>query len=138
MENLYIRPFEATDMDAVVALWDVCALVPSHQSAEDLIARKVAFQPELFWVAMLDGELVGTLMTGYEGRRGWLNGLGVLPEFRKRGIARALVRAAEARLVAMGCAKVNLQVRGHNTGVVDFYKNLGYDIDDTVSMGKRL
>ena len=85
MEDLDIRPFRSADTDTIVALWEVCELIPSHQGARDIIERKVAFQPELFWVATLDGKMVGTLMIGYEGRRGWLNALGVLPECRRRG-----------------------------------------------------
>jgi ribosomal protein S18 acetylase RimI-like enzyme len=58
--------------------------------------------------------------------------------YRKQGIGKALMERVEDGLRAAGCTKLNLQVRSSNTVVVKFYKNLGYDIEDRVSMGKRL
>ena len=90
-------------------------------------------------LAALHGErLVGTCMAGFEGRRGWLNVLCVAEDVRGQGIGAALVRAAEARLSALGCTKVNLQVRSQHAQVMGFYEHLGYQGQDLHSMGKRL
>jgi ribosomal protein S18 acetylase RimI-like enzyme len=77
-------------------------------------------------------------MVGYDGHRGWVNYLAVAPEHQRKGIARRLMEEAEIRLVAMGCPKINLQVRTSNTGVIKFYEKIGFKMDDVVSMGKRL
>jgi ribosomal protein S18 acetylase RimI-like enzyme len=88
-------------------------------------------------VAERGEHILGTVMAGWEGHRGWLNYLAVDPTARRAGIGRSLVREAEARLAALGCPKVNLQIRSSNREVVAFYRSIGYSVDDVVSMGKR-
>ena len=82
--------------------------------------------------------LIGTVMVGYEGHRGWINYLVVHPDHRGRGLGRALVHEAEQRLGALGCPKSNLQVRSSNRSAIDFYRRIGYSVDDVVSLGRRL
>ena len=82
--------------------------------------------------------LVGAVMVGYDGHRGWINYLAVHPDDRRHGHGARLMAAAEAHLEGLGCPKINLQVRRTNHEVVDFYERLGYAVDDPVSMGKRL
>ena len=94
--------------------------------------------PELFLVATVDGSVVGTIMGGFDGHRGWLYSLAVASSHRRRGIATALVRRLESELRTMGCLKLNLQVRGTNTDVLRFYEHVGYCVEDRVSLGKRL
>jgi ribosomal protein S18 acetylase RimI-like enzyme len=123
---------------AVVDLWKECHLVvPQNDPVED-IRRKFAFQPDLFFVALLDGQLVGSIMVGYEGHRGWLNYLAVLPKYQKRDYGRKLVEKAIEELKELGCLKVNLQVRKNNTSVISFYEHLGFRDDNVVSLGLRL
>jgi len=89
-------------------------------------------------VGELEGEIVATCMAGYEGHRGWINYLAVAPRHQHKGFATQVMREAERILRDVGCPKINLQIRTSNTGVIAFYKAIGYDIDDVVSMGKRL
>jgi ribosomal protein S18 acetylase RimI-like enzyme len=77
-------------------------------------------------------------MVGYDGRRGWINHLAVLPTHRRRGFGTTLMTTAESYLVEIGCQKVNLQVRESNQDVVPFYTALGYTDDHVMSLGKRL
>ncbi len=133
-----IREFSAADTDAVITLWRVCDLVRPWNDPHKDIDRKVAVADGLFLVAEADGVVAGVLMAGYDGHRGWLNYLAVAPGRRHAGLGRALVRAAEERLAARGCPKVNLQIRDSNAAVADFYGRLGYSPDAAVSMGKRL
>ena len=133
-----IRPFKSDDEESVIALWRRCDLIrPWNDPARD-IERKLRVRPEWFLVGVLDGEIVATVMAGYEGHRGWLNYLAVAPEFQRRGFARAIVAEAEQLLRQAGCPKINLQIRSSNHGVIEFYRRLGYSVDDVVSMGKRL
>lgn len=77
-------------------------------------------------------------MVGYEGHRGWINYLAVLPQYQRQGFATQMIQEAEKILRSAGCPKINLQVRSSNTGVIEFYKAIGFKRDDVVSMGKRL
>lgn len=124
--------------EAVVKLWKECRLiVPQNDPVED-IQKKIAFQPELLFVALMDGTVIGSIMVGYEGHRGWLNYLAVLPRHQRHGHGRRLVEKAIDELKKMGCLKVNLQVRRSNFSAVEFYKHIGFKIDEVISLGKRL
>ena len=111
---------------------------PPWNAPELMIANKLKVQPELLLVGELEGAIVAAVMAGFDGVRGWIHHLAVLPEQRRRGIATHLVRAAEQGLLALGCSKVNLQVRATNEAVVSFYRSLGYGVEERVSMGRRL
>ncbi len=133
-----LRAFAAADTSAVVALWQVCGLVrPWNDPVQD-IARKQAVQPEMFLVAEQDGSVVGSAMVGYDGHRGWVYYLAVAPGRQRLSIGRRLMDEAERMLLARGCPKVNLLVRAGNTGVLEFYRRLGYVQDASISLGKRL
>lgn len=133
-----MREFQLEDEDAVVALWARCGLVrPTNDPRRD-IARKLRVRPELFLIGEEDGRPIATVMAGYEGHRGWLNYLAVDPAHRRLGLARTLVGEAERRLAAIGCPKVNLQVRAGNAEAIEFYRRIGYAVDEVVSFGKRL
>ena len=133
-----IRCFQAGDEPSVVALWQRCDLVRPWNDPHRDICRKLKVNPDWFLVGLVDDQLVATLMAGYEGHRGWLNYLAVAPEFQRRGLARAIVDEAERLLRKAGCPKINLQIRTINKAVIEFYRRLGYSVDDAVSMGKRL
>ncbi len=138
MHQTTIRSYEPRDEDAVVALWHAAGLVVPWNDPRRDIARKLECQPELFLVALAGDELVGTVMAGYDGHRGWVNYLAVAPAARRRGLGRRLMRAAEDRLAALGCAKLNLQVRAGNGDAAAFYEAIGYRQDAVVSYGRRL
>jgi len=122
----------------VVALWQECGLTrPWNDPGKD-IARKLTVQPELFLVGEVDGRIVATIMAGYDGHRGWVNYLAVAQGYRRQGFGRVLMREAEERLVALGCPKLNVQVRKSSAEALGFYRSLGYAHDETVSLGKRL
>jgi len=135
---MHIRPFRPADEPAVVALWARCGLTRPWNDPHKDIARKLAVRPDLFLVAELDGTVIGTVMVGYDGHRGWINYLGVDPDCRRRGVGRALMAEAERLLRLEGCSKINLQVRTGNAEAIEFYRRIGYALDDVVSMGRRL
>lgn len=133
-----IRPYTETDEDAVIRLWERCELTRPWNDPRKDISRKVAVRPDLFLVGVVSGEVVGTVMVGYEGHRGWINYLAVSPDFQRQGLGRALMDEAERLLLEAGCPKINLQVRSTNQSVIAFYRQIGYTVDDVVSLGKRL
>jgi len=133
-----IRPFQIEDEAAVVQLWQDCGLVRPVNDPRKDIRRKVCTQPDLFLVGTNGTRIVATVMAGYEGHRGWLNYLAVAPDQQRGGLGRLMVAEAEKRLRALGCPKINLQVRRANAGVMEFYRKIGFSEDDVASMGKRL
>jgi len=135
---MQIRPFKETDTEAVSMLWqEVFPDDPPHNAPAVVIKQKLQCQPELFFVGELDGSIVGTVLTGYDGHRGWLYSVAVSPKQRRQGLGTKLIRHAEKELTAIGCTKINLQVRSTNAAVVAFYKELGYETEERISMGKR-
>ena len=133
-----IRPYSSADEESVMRLWQRCNLLRSQNNAHLDIARKMTVNPELFLVGVLDGKVVATVMGGYEGHRGWINYLGVDPDCQRRGFARQMMAVVEEKIRAMGAAKINLQIRNDNLGVVGFYEAIGYTVDPATSMGKWL
>ena len=136
---LTIRPFRSADEAGVIALWRACDLVRPWNDPRKDITRKLCVNPEWFLVAEgTDGRVVATVMVGYEGHRGWINYLAVEPAMQRGGVGRTVMDEAEKILRAAGCAKINLQVRSTNAGVIAFYERLGFVNDEVVSLGKRL
>ncbi len=154
-----IVTYQPSHFDGIRVLWhEAFPNDPPWNAAEIAIPAKLKIQPKLFLVAidqdlvdqdlvdqdlvdqdLVDQDLVvGSIMAGYDGHRGWLYAAAVLQSHQRQGIGTALVRAAENLLSAMGCTKINLQVRASNTAVTAFYNSLGYEIEERVSMGKRL
>jgi ribosomal protein S18 acetylase RimI-like enzyme len=134
-----IRAYREGDEQHVVALWtEVFAYTAPHNQPTRIIRDKLAVQRDLFFVAEIDGKVVGTVLGGYDGHRGWIYSLTVAPPARRLGIGTALVQHVEAELAKRGCAKVNLQVLASNAATVAFYKKLGYAAEERVSMGKLL
>jgi ribosomal protein S18 acetylase RimI-like enzyme len=135
----HIAPYRSDRFEGVKTLWqEAFPDDPPWNKAEVAIPAKLAVQPELFLLA-LDGDLViGSVMAGYDGHRGWLYAVAVLRSRRRQGVGAALVLAAEDRLRSMGCSKINLQVRATNAIVIAFYERLGYVIEERTSMGKRV
>ncbi len=138
MSKLMIRPILESDEKEVVALWKECGLIVPQNDPHKDIMTKFSYQPELFLVGLLNNRIIATVMTGYEGHRGWINYLGVLPEYQRRGFARKMMEAAEEKLKKIGCPKINLQVRHTNKGVIEFYTGIGYKDDQVLSLGKKL
>ena len=133
-----IRPFEIEDQTAVIELWQACALVvPWNDPAKD-IARKMKVDADLFLVGESDGEIVATVMGGYEGHRGWINYLAVSPRHQRKGYGRQIMEFVEQKIQLKGCPKINLQIRGSNTQAIAFYESIGYDVENAIGLGKRL
>lgn len=135
---MIIRPFRAADAGAVVALWGACGLLRPWNDPYRDIERKLADSPGLFLVGEVGGLVVASVMAGYDGHRGWMNYLAVEPAHQGQGLGREIVAAAEERLLAMGCPKINIQIRDDNAAARGFYEAVGYTEDPIVSYGKRL
>ncbi|MEM1053468.1 MAG: GNAT family N-acetyltransferase [Pseudomonadota bacterium] len=112
---------------------------PKRNSAPLAIPKKLAEEDGLFWVALDEpGHVIGTIMAGWDGYRGWLYSVAVKPDRRLNGTGTALVNTALDALSDLGCNKVNLQIRSSNHEVVRFYETLGFVVEPIVSMGRTL
>jgi ribosomal protein S18 acetylase RimI-like enzyme len=132
-----ITSYSETHFAGVKALWEeVFPDDPPRDYADISIAAKTKEHPELFLLAVEEGRVIGSVMAGYDGHRGWLYRVAVAKSHRHQGVGAALIHEAEQLLWALGCVKINLQVRGANQGVTAFYQNLGYVVEDRIGMGK--
>lgn len=138
MTQVLVREFAEADLDAVVALWQRVFGYPEPRNDPAHVITTHLGHGGLLLVAA-DGEaVIGTLMVGYDGHRGWLYRAAVAESARRGGVGRALVQRAEAELARLGCAKINLQLHVHNEAGARFWQALGYVVEPRVSMGKNL
>ncbi len=144
MSEIEVRRFGEPDRAAVIELWERCGLTRPWNDPDLDIDRKLAHDGTLLVaVGTADPDrpaatIVGTVMVGYEGHRGWVNYLAVETTYRRGGVGARLMGAAEHHLRLLGCPKINLQIRDDNLTAVRFYESLGFGHDAVLSMGKRL
>jgi ribosomal protein S18 acetylase RimI-like enzyme len=137
-----IREFQLSEYEAVVGLWQRAAggIRLRRSDTRQEIAKKMLRDPDLFIVAEHAGALVGAVMGGFDGRRGFVYHLATDPNFRRLGIATALMEALEERLRAKGCLKVYLLVTNDNLEAQQYYLKRGWeDMTGAVSIyGKEI
>lgn len=123
----------------VMDLWQRVFGYPDPRNDPAMVlAKKLAAGDGLLFVAVEGREVVGTVMAGYDGHRGWIYSMAVMPERRGEGIGTRLLERAEGALRDLGCVKINLQIYGTNEGVERFYIKNGYRVEDRTSMGKEI
>ena len=124
--------------DAAIGIWHAAGLTrPWNDPAYDL--RFAMDGPASTVLGAFDGEtLVGAVMTGHDGHRGWVYYLGVLPDRQRGGIGRALMAACEDWLRARAVPALNLMVRDDNAAALGFYDRLGYETSRVVVRARRL
>lgn len=135
---MLIRPYQPADETAVIRLWERAGLTRPWNDPRKDIERKLHVQGEWFLVGELEGQIITSVMAGYDGHRGWINYLAVDPEHQREGHGRTIMQYAEQLLLAAGCPKINLQIRTDNLAAIAFYESLGFQQDAVVSFGKRL
>ena len=138
MKNIKIRLYNDSDQEKVIKLWELCELTRQWNNPIKDIQRKLTVQSELFLVLEKDGEILGSIMGGFDGHRGNVNYLGIHPDHKNKGLGKLLMNRIEVELIKMGCPKINLMVRDANIDVQQFYKVIGYKEQKVVVFGKRL
>lgn len=135
---MIIRKYQAGDRETLIALWQhVFPDDPPHNEPSAVLEAKLAVD-DLIFVAEDKDEIIGACMAGYDGHRGWLYAVAVKPDHRRDGLGKELVATTIRAMQALGCIKVNLQIRADNTAVAEFYKSLGFSVEDRISMGVLL
>jgi ribosomal protein S18 acetylase RimI-like enzyme len=132
-----IRSATPNDEAETVALWQVCGLTAPYNDPQADFRFALGKAASDILVAE-DEAIIGSVMVGHDGHRGWLYYVAVAPASRGRGIGRALVEAAESWLRRHGVVKVQLMVRETNDSVAAFYRRLGYDPMPRINMQKWL
>jgi ribosomal protein S18 acetylase RimI-like enzyme len=131
-----IRPFAEADRTAVKALWRTAfAEFPDDPDANIDFCLRTGHGA--LFVGCLNGQLIGTILAGHDGHRGWIYHVAIHPDQRGQGYGRRLVAHAEAFLSRLGVPKLNLQIRSNNSAVQSFYEKLGYAAEPRIQMGKR-
>ncbi len=136
---MQIREFDLTrDLGSVLDLWSTAGdgIQLGRSDEPEEIRKKLARDPDLLLVAEDRGRLIGTVMGGFDGRRGMVYHLAVAVGERGKGIGRALMAELERRLQAKGCLKYYLLVTKDNPEAVEFYERQGWEVMDLILMGK--
>ena len=134
-----IREFKIDDYFIVRDLWQAAGLIFRPGDELEDVKLKLQRDPDLFLVAEQNDEIVGSVIGGWDGRRGWIYHLAVRPEHQRKKIGAELVREVEKRLAARGAKKVNAQVYKWNERSSAFFKAIGYESQpDLIMIGKQL
>jgi ribosomal protein S18 acetylase RimI-like enzyme len=125
------------EIEDAVALWEACGLTrPWNDPRAD--ARLALAGPSSTILALRDaGRLVGSVMVGHDGHRGWVYYLAVSRAEQKRGLGAELMRAAEQWIIARGMPKLQLMVRADNAAAVGFYHAIGYQTEAVSVLSRR-
>jgi len=133
-----VNEADVTDIEAVVALWEACGLTrPWNDPRADF---RIAIEGATSAVLVVrDGEaIIASAMVGFDGHRGWLYYLAVVPDQQRSGLGREMMERAEAWMRGQGAPKLQLMVRDDNAAALGFYEALGLEPQNVVVLGKRL
>ncbi len=134
---ILIRNSTENDLVNVIGLWGECGLVVPWNNPETDFNLAMSSTSSTILVLERDKQIVATVMVGLDGHRGWFYFLAVKPEFQKMGLGRQIVEAGEDWLKERGCPKAMLMVHHSNSRVMNFYKQLGYKMEEVSVFGKR-
>jgi ribosomal protein S18 acetylase RimI-like enzyme len=137
--NVSIRTADLADEEAVVAIWRACGLTTAYNDPVADFRLAVAGSASTVLVAKTGIDVVvGTVMVGHDGHRGWLYYVAADPAHQRKGIGRTVVAAGESWLRDRAIAKVQLMVREENASVTQFYAQLGFEETPRILMAKWL
>ena len=132
-----IGPITDADVAEVVSLWERCGLTrPWNDPLADIALARANPTSEVL-VGRQEGRIVASAMAGTDGHRGWIYYLSVDPGSARQGLGRTMVQACEAWALERGVPKIQLMVRQGNGATTGFYQALGYQLEETVILGKR-
>jgi len=131
-KNMKIRRMITEDYDAAFELWtaDKGVGLRNIDDSREGIRRFLERNPETCFAAEENGEVVGTILCGNDGRRGYIYHAMVREDCRSKGIGRELVRSAAGALKALGINKLALVVFSDNAGGIAFWKSVGFSVRD--------
>ncbi|MHA1304946.1 MAG: GNAT family N-acetyltransferase [Candidatus Heimdallarchaeaceae archaeon] len=131
---MQIKKFTIDMYPDVFALWKAVDLTLGSSDTEEETKRMLERNPDLFLVGEEDGKIVGVVIGGFDGRRGYVHHLAVDPAYQKRGYGKLLMEELTRKFAEMNVHKVHLFIEKRNIGVVDFYEKLGWHVRDDLIM----
>ena len=135
---MQIRDLTSANIGAATSLWGRAGLTRPWNPPELDLQRALDGLTSTVLGAFDNDRLIGTVMVGHDGHRGWVYYLAVDESARGTGLGRQMMSAAENWLHERGTVKVQLMVRSTNKAVVGFYEHLGYEDGDVQVRSKRL
>lgn len=136
--KITIRKYVEPDCSQIIDLWNDIFRPTKYHNDPDRTIKMKNNHDDLFYVAEFDNKIIGTVIIGFDGHRGWIYALAVKKEFQRKGIGTKLVDKAINVLRDLGCLKVNIQIMSNNSNVVNFYKKCDFEIEERISMGLKL
>jgi ribosomal protein S18 acetylase RimI-like enzyme len=136
--TINMRKAAPDDKTQIVKLWTTMFPTEKHHNNPNISFDQKIHHDDLFYIAEDDHLIIGTILAGYDGHRGWIYSLAVTPSYQRQGIGTQLINHAIKALEKKGCLKVNLQITGDTSPYIKFYKNLGFKVENRISMGKTL
>lgn len=141
MKNLIIREYSIEDYDSLIKLWNLSELPykPKGRDKKENITKEIKQKRSIFLLLELEGELIGSILATHDGRKGWINRLAILPEYRKSGFATKLIKEAEKKLINAGIGIIACLIEDWNTSSMKFFKKSGYKSHiDIIYFTKRI
>ncbi|MGD0566419.1 MAG: GNAT family acetyltransferase [Candidatus Goldiibacteriota bacterium] len=134
-----IRKYRPEDKHGVIRVWkENFNYTAAYSDPEKSLKQKLRQKDGLLFVADDGGEVAGAIMAGYDGHRGWIYSLAVNKGLRNKGLGSSLLKYAENELIKLGAPKIKLQVMISNKKTAGFYRKHGYEIEEVISMGKKV
>lgn len=133
----FIRNATQGDSSEIITIWEECNLTRPWNNSNDDIKNAILNSTSTI-LLLCENKIIGTVMVGHDGHRGWIYYLAVTKKFQKMGYGKQLVFEAEKWLKEKNVPKVNLMIRNSNGGVKQFYKACDYMESDVITMEKWL
>jgi ribosomal protein S18 acetylase RimI-like enzyme len=132
-----VRALSLADYDAMIAVWTAAGNHISRREAPDAFAAQMRSGLQTALGAFVDGNLVGVALVTHDGRKGWINRLGVRPEYQRQGVGRALIAESERVITGMGLEITAALVEHDNPASLALFKSMGYHVHETYYVSKR-
>ena len=133
---MHIRNYRESDYSEVLKLWTSAGIPFGYSDTEEEVKKILKANPETFLVGILEEVVIGSVIGGYDGRRGLIHHLAVLPREQGKGYGKKLMSEVEKRFAEMGVFKSHLLIDSDNKQVINFYLNLGWELRDLTIMSK--
>jgi ribosomal protein S18 acetylase RimI-like enzyme len=137
-EGAMIAAANPEDAKDVVVLWQACGLTRPWNDPLADFRLALSTEGSTVLVEREGSAVIGSVMVGFDGHRGWVYYLAVAPDRRGEGLGRALMAAAEAWLRERSAPKIQLMVRADNDAALGFYEALGLEVQKVVVLGRFL
>ncbi len=127
-DSITIRKFKLDDYSQVIALWKKSGLPFKPNGRDSLASLKQELEKGIgiFFLALVDKKVVGSILGTHDGRKGWINRLAVDPNFQKQGFAKILLHKIEEQFDKIGLEIVTCLIEDYNTDSMQFFEKMGY------------